>query len=242
MTETFPRAGRSPLYAQVYDILVERIASGRWRPGEPLPNEFQLARELGVSQGTMRKALDRMAAEHLVMRRQGRGTFVTEHTAEAVHFRFFQMHDAKGLRAIPDSVGITVEKTAANAKERAALELAEGAEVVRIRRIRTVDGEPIILEDIALPAARFAGIETIDPIPNTLYDLFQSGYGITVAAADEKLTAASANAREARRLDVEPGTPLLVIERVATGVDGTPVEWRVSRCLTSRLHYLSRLR
>lgn len=242
MTDNDLRAGRTPLYAQVYDILVERIASGRWRPGDLLPNEFELARELGVSQGTLRKALDRMAGEHLLMRRQGRGTFVAEHTAEALHFRFFQLHDAKGLRAIPDSVGITVERTPANSKERLALELAEGAEVIRIRRIRTAAGEPVILEDIALPAARFAGIEKMDPIPNTLYDLFQSAYGITVAAADEKLTAESANAREARRLDVEPGTPLLVIDRIATGVDGTPVEWRVSRCLTSRLHYLSRLR
>lgn len=176
------------------------------------------------------------------MRRQGRGTFVTEHTAEAVHFRFFQMHDAKGLRAIPDSAGITVEKATANARERAALELGVGAEVVRIRRIRTVEGQPIILEDITLPAARFEGIEAIDPIPNTLYDLFQSGYGITVAAADEKLTAESANTRAARRLNVEPGAPLLVIDRIATGVDGAPVEWRVSRCLTNQLHYLSRLR
>lgn len=236
------QAGRSPLYAQVYDILVQRISSGPWRPGQLLPNEFDLARELGVSQGTVRKALDRLAAEHLVVRRQGRGTFVAEHTADAVHFRYFHLHGPDGDRATPDSIGIRVSRGKAAATDRAKLELPAGAEVVRIDRVRTVEGEPMIVERIVLPGARFPDIESIDPIPNTLYDLFQSRYGITVAGADEQLTAGSATPAEAVKLKVAPGTPLLVIDRIAFGVDGTRVEWRLSRCLTDKLRYLSRLR
>lgn len=236
------QAGRSPLYAQVYDILVQRISTGPWRPGQLLPNEFDLARELGVSQGTVRKALDRLAAEHLLVRRQGRGTFVAEHTADAVHFRYFHLHGPDGERATPDSIGIKVSRGKASAADRARLDLAPGAEVVRIDRIRTVEGEPVIAERIVLPGARFPDIETVEPIPNTLYDLFQSRYGITVAGADEQLTAGSATGAEARQLNVAPGTPLLVIDRVALGVDGTRVEWRLSRCRTDRLTYISRLR
>ena len=114
--------------------------------------------------------------------------------------------------------------------------------VIRIRRVRTVEGEPVIVERIVLPGDLFSGIETIDPIPNTLYDLFQSRFGVTVSGADEQLAAVAASAKEARLLKVEPGAPLLAIDRTAMGVDGRRIEWRVSHCLTTRLHYFSRLR
>lgn len=231
-----------PLYARVREVLVERVSSGYWKPGQALPNEFDLADELGVSQGTVRKALDILVSEHLVVRHQGRGTFVAEHTPADVHFRFFRLCDANGHPAIPDSIGTRIELGPARPAERRALATDEGSRVIRIRRVRTVEGEPVVVERIVLPADLFTGIEAIDPIPNTLYDLFQRRFGVTVTGADEQLTAVAASAREVRQLKVAPGAPLLEINRIAVGVDGRRVEWRVSRCLTTRLHYISLLR
>ena len=242
MADTVLQVDHRPLYVRVREILVQRVSSGYWKPGQSLPNEFELADELGVSQGTVRKALDMLASEHLVVRRQGRGTFVAEHTSADIHFRFFHLHDADGCPAIPDSIGIKVEVDVARPAERKALRIDQGGSVIRIRRVRTVEGEPVIVERIVLPGDLFAGIEAIDPIPNTLYDLFQRRFGVTISGADEELTAIAASAQEAKLLKVAPGAPLLEINRTAMGVDGRRIEWRISRCLTTRLHYFSQLR
>ena len=231
-----------PLYAQLEELMVRRLADGRWRPGDLLPSEMRLAEEFGVSQGTVRKALDMLASEHLVVRRQGRGTFVAEHTSADIHFRFFHLHDAEGRPAIPDSIGTKVDVGTARPAERKALQIDNGSSVIRIQRVRTVKDEPVIVERIVLPGDLFAGIETVDPIPNTLYDFFQRRFGVTISGADEELTAIAASAKESKLLKVPTGTPLLEINRIAMGVDRRRIEWRVSRCLTTRLHYFSELR
>jgi len=142
-----------PLYVQVQRALSERIHSGVWEPGRPLPNEFQLAAEFGVSQGTVRKALDALAAEHLVERHQGRGTFVARHTSDTVHFRFFQLYDPGG-RIHPESRDVQVAVATADADERAALALEPKGRVIRITRTRTHADRPIIDERISIGHAR----------------------------------------------------------------------------------------
>ena len=242
-SRTAPKAVDSrPLYTQVRDILIERISSGVWRPGDLIPNEFAIARDLGVSQGTIRKALDSLAADRLLVRRQGRGTHVARHTPADMLFRFFNFFDAAGARIQPDSRDAKLTEGRAKPEERARLQLAEDARVFRILRIRTKSGEPFILETIIVPQQLFPGLAAECEVPNTLYDYFQKGYGLTVARGREKLTAIAAGPREAKALGIVAGAPLLKLDRVMYGLQRQPLEWRVSLCRTDSAEYIVDLR
>jgi GntR family transcriptional regulator len=234
--------GSRPLYAQVRERLIERIRSGEWKPGQLIANEFEIAAEFGVSQGTARKAIGDLASEGLVVRRQGRGTFVVEHTPAHVLFRFFNLFDADGAAVVPDSRDVRSSVAAASSEERGALGLDAGAGVIRITRIRTRDGAPFIAETITLPEALFPGLVEQAEMPNTLYDLFQKGYGVLVTRTDDRLSAVAADTETAADLGIAPGTPLLRIGRIAFGLDDKPVEWRVSLCHLADAHYLARSR
>src|SRR5262245_6219239 len=183
-----------PLYAQVRERLIERIRSGHWKPGQLIPNEFEIADQFGVSQGTARKAIGALAAEGLVLRRQGRGTFVVEHTPAHVLFRFFNLFDDAGVALIPDSRDATACLVEPDAEERRGLGLDAVTRVVRIVRTRTRDGVPFIRETIALPEPLFAGFVGRSEIANTLYDLFQKEYGVMVMRTDDHLSAVAADA------------------------------------------------
>lgn len=237
--DAIPKA--QPLYAQVMALMMQRLIAGQWRPGELLPSEFRLAAEFGVSQGTVRKALDALSADNIVVRRQGRGTFVAEHDQERALFHFFHLVGPDGERRLPDSRLISIRKGLAGRIEAGRLGLGRRAPVIRIRRVRGLDGQPAIVETIAVPRELFPGLADMRAVPNTLYDLYETRYGVTIARAVERLAAVAADAREAKLLAIDPGEPLLEIDRTAFALDGTPVEWRVSRCLTSHHHYLSEL-
>ncbi len=228
-----------PLYKQVYDVLVRRIAEGEWRPAEALPSEQAIAAELRVSQGTVRKALDALAAENLVQRRQGKGTYVAEHTQEHALFRFFRLSrpGTDGERVTPESGTDTCKRRTATAAETDKLHLGKGSQVAEINRIRLIDGVPAVSEKIILPLALFPEIDHQEALPNTLYSLYQSVYGISVVLAKEELRAVLSNKGDSRQLGLEPGTPVLQVERVALGIDGKRVELRISRCETRNFVY-----
>jgi GntR family transcriptional regulator len=234
--------GVRPLYARVRERLIERIRSGEWKPGQLIANEFEIAAEFGVSQGTARKAIGDLASEGLVVRRQGRGTFVVEHTPAHVLFRFFTLVDANGAAVVPDSRDARSSPAQASSEEREALGLDPDARVIRITRIRTRLGAPFITETIVLPEALFPGLAEQPEMPNTLYDLFQKAYGVLVTRTDDHLSAVAADADTAAILGIAPGTPLLRIGRIAFSLDDRPVEWRVSLCHLADAHYLARSR
>jgi GntR family transcriptional regulator len=229
-----------PLYAQVRERLVERIRSGVWKPGQLIPNEFEIAAEFGVSQGTARKAISALAAEQLLTRRQGRGTFVVEHTPAEVLFRFFNMFDEMGAAVIPDSRDSRCSVLQPTEEERIALALEADARIVRITRTRMRAGKPFIAETIALPEGRFPGLAGRAEIPNTLYDLFQRSYGIIVTRTNDRLSAVAAEEGVAATLMLPVGAPLLKIDRIAFSLDDEPIEWRVSLCHLAGAHYLAR--
>jgi GntR family transcriptional regulator len=234
--------GSRPLYTQVRDTLFERIKSGSLRPGEELGSEFQLAAELGVSQGTVRKALEVLRAENLLVRQQGRGTFVAEQTPASVLFRYFNIYDDQGQQVLPDSKNVHVSTGLAPTAAQHRLHVEPGTGIIQIKRIRTwkrvnEPAIPFISETIALPQALFPGLELLSPMPNTLYDLFQSRYSITVTHIDERITPVAASFRVADKLNLETGTPLLLIDRTTYSLGGTIVEWRVSHCHMAGCHY-----
>jgi len=234
VTET---PGYRPLYRQVYDIVVNKVVKGTWRPGESLPSEHNLAKELGVSQGTVLKVLDALTAEKLLERRQGKGTYIAENTQERSLFRFFRISRPGGQRLTPERVGESVKVRAARTNERNKLDLDRADRVVEISRVRLIDGSPGIYETIVLPATLFPGIEKRASLPNTLYSLYQTEYGINIVSAREEVRAELASAEDHRQLQVAVGDPILVIDRLALSLQERKVEWRMSRVKSHDLVY-----
>lgn len=234
--------GYRPLYRQVKELLVKRLSDGSWLPGQMLPSEPEIAAGLGVSPGTVRKALDEMSAESLLVRRQGRGTFVARHDEERILFQFFRLISDTGERRFPESRTISIAVAKADDVAAARLGIAPKAPVIVIERVRSLDDLPCIHERIVLPRSLFPGIERHKDLPNNLYALYSAQYGVTIARGTERLKAVAADVQQAKLLDVKVGAPMLLIDRVAVGVDGTPAEWRLSVCRTDRTHYLSDLK
>jgi GntR family transcriptional regulator len=242
VTEKIAKAARSPLYVQVRSVILERIENGTWKPGALLPSEIALGNELGVSQGTVRKGLDSLVHDRLLVRRQGSGTFVADHTPADVLFRFFRVYTEAGERVLPSSRDVRVRTAAATKREAGILDLAVGSAVIRIARTRLAGETPIIREMIVVAAAQFPGLGAGGKVPNTLYDLFQHRYGVTVSHAEERIEAVAANKRDARHLGLDAGAPLLKVDRTTFGIGARPIEWRVSLCHLNGLRYIVELR
>jgi len=233
--------GFRPLYKQVKDSIIQQIVNGDWRPGDKLPSEFELAARYRVSQGTVRKTLDELTAQNLLVRQQGRGTFVATHNPDRALFHFFHLVGEDGSRQLPTSRVVACDKRPATAIEEKRLGLKPGSKVICIERVRDMSGKPVIVEQLVLSAKRFGGLAKIPlgELPNTLYELYEDEYGVIIYQAEEFLSAVAADEGDAIILGVEPGHPLQQIDRLALGVDRRPVEIRVSRCLTTRHRYLS---
>ena len=223
---------RVPKYVQIRTILLERLSSRVWGPGDALPAEMALASELGASQGTVRKAIDMLVADGVLARIQGSGTFVAEHTDEAENFRFFRLTDAHGKRVVPELTRQIASVEKADAGVAALLDLNKGAQVHVLDRVRMVNAEKIILEKITVSDALMPNLSKTAPLPNALYPWYQREYGIHVVRTEEQLAAVAAGKRQARMLGVPEGTPLLAAERVAFDMNGRPVEHRWSHFLT----------
>jgi GntR family transcriptional regulator len=232
--------GFRPLYRQVREVLVKRIADGVWQAGQMLPSEPEIAAGLGVSPGTVRKALDEMAAENLVVRRQGRGTYVARHDDARILFQFFKVVPDSGEREFPDSRCLGVH-LGPDAEAAAMLDLAASEPIVRLDRLRLLGGRVCVLERICLPGALFPGLETRE-IPNNLYEFYSTVFGVTIGRGTERLKAVAASPEAAGHLGVKEGEPLLRVDRLAYALDGRLAEWRVSLCRTDGLHYHSDLR
>jgi GntR family transcriptional regulator len=211
------------------DLLVGRIAAGEWKPGNTLPNEVDLARELNVSPGTVRKALDQMEGEHLVFRRQGRGTFVADQSSEEMAVRFTNIRAADGSKLSGHVAGIELSEGKASEVEQRKLRLRAGAGVIRVHRVRLHEQYPFMVEDVSLPEALFPNLAALSPFPH-LITLLAQQFGLLLGKAEEQIRVAVADERVAKDLAVAEGAPLLELDRVVYTLDGRPVEWRVAKC------------
>jgi GntR family transcriptional regulator len=228
-----------PLYEEVRAHLTEGIAAGRWKAGEAIPSESELAAHFGVAIGTIRKAVDNLVAQGALVRRQGKGTFVTAHDGRRLMFHFFHIVGADGSKAYPEVRTVSFERGRADAAEAGALAIARDERVVRIRNLLSLGGGPVIVDDLTLPAALFPGLteRIFAARDNTIYHLFQSRYGINVLRTDERLRAVLAGGAAAALLGVAAGSPLLEIRRVALTFRDRPVELRVSLVNTAAHAY-----
>lgn len=233
-----------PLYLQVKSHLIRRILVGEWKPGEVLPSEMKLAEGYGLSQGTVRKAIEELAVEGLVSRHPGRGTFVTSHKGDYRPFRFHLFYSDLGSRLVevaPDY--LSCSRSIASPRAAQALQIDLRAEVAEVLRVRRQDGAPVMTENIMISTELCPGIETIlqDEKPASIYLALEQHYNLLIVRVDERIRARAASAEDARLLQLPTGTPLLEVERVAFSLGGEPVEWRLTVCETSHTHYLNQI-
>jgi GntR family transcriptional regulator len=224
-----PKFSKRPLYLQVRDRLAQRIARGEWKPGSMLPSEDELAREVGVSIGTMRKALDGLEEERLVLRRQGRGTTVVDQASEANLNRFNKVTDESGHPIGGDIEMLRQTTRRADEIEQARLRLDASQIVVRTERLRRERGRPLMYEEASLALARLPGLDAADIGNYRLLALAQRS-GVRLAWANEQVSMAKATPPVAKLLDVRLGSPLLKLDRVVFTDDEQPVEWRLGLC------------
>jgi GntR family transcriptional regulator len=241
-----PTPAFSPLYQQIKVLMLQSLQSGEWKPSSAIPSEIELAARFKVSQGTVRKAIDELAAEHLLFRRQGKGTFVATHAEQQVQYRF--------LRLFPDNGDTTSEgpaqreiidckKTRVSADVAKGLGLRTGDAALQVRRVLSFASVPTILEDIWLPATPFKGLtaERLRDYDGPMYALFETEFGVRMVRAEEKIRAVLPEAEQCARLKTPAHTPLLSVERIAYTYNDVPMELRRGLYLTDTHHYRNAL-
>jgi GntR family transcriptional regulator len=233
----------SPLYQQIKALITQSLQSGEWKPGELIPSEIELANRFKVSQGTVRKAIDELAAENLVVRRQGKGTFVATHHEARAQFRFLRLMPDAGEPHSADNKILDVKRLRAPAEVARLLDIKSGDSVIFIKRVQSFDGAPTIVEELWLPGLIFKGLtaERLVEYKGPMYGLFEMEFGTRMIRATEKIRAVGADQDTAELLKTVPGAPLLSVERVSFTYGDKPVEVRRGLYLTDRHHYQNEL-
>ncbi len=235
--------GSQPLYKAVKNRITRSLIAGEWKPGAAIPSESELASQFAVSIGTIRRAIDELVAEKIVVRQQGRGTFVTIHSEDRQFYYFFHIVGRDGRKEPPSHELLSLQAARADAETAAQLGIEPDAPVHRIYNVLKLAGEPVIYDEIRIAAKRFADLNaaTFRTREGTIYGLYQARYGINVVRISEHLSAAPAPGRVAKVLGVAKESPLLVIKRVAFTYHDEPVELRTSWVNTKDHEYLSDL-
>jgi GntR family transcriptional regulator len=238
-----PDAAGMPLYRAVRREILRSIEDGSLAPGAALPNESELAATFNVAIGTLRRAVDDLVAEHILVRRQGRGTFVATHTRDRFLFQFFHVERCDGLREEPGVDLLSFERVRMDEDAAAALATRPGTPAFHFENRLTLQGTAVVHDRITVPAALFRGLteKRLRERATTIYHLYQSEFGVTVVRAHERLRAVGADRASARALGVAPGQPVLEVRRTAIALGGRPVEYRVSTIVTAAHDYVNLL-
>jgi GntR family transcriptional regulator len=233
----------SPLYRQIKGLIMQSLESGEWRPGEAIPTEMELAASYKVSQGTVRKAIDELAAEKHLLRRQGKGTFVASHDEARAQFRFLRLMPDEGEQKWPASRLLDCKRGRASAEIARLLELRAGDGLVLLRRVLDIADEPTVFEQIYLPATLFKNLNAaiFNEYKGSMYKLFETEFGTRMIRAEEKIRAVAADTIAAELLCVPRDTPLLCVDRVAYSYGDKPVEYRRGFYRTDKHYYRNEL-
>jgi GntR family transcriptional regulator len=240
MSATSPQFSNRPLYLQVRDALAERIAAGAWKPDTPIPNEGDLAREAGVSSGTMRKALELLESERLVTRRQGRGTFVNDQASNKQALRFTNIRNSDGERIVDAVESNEIVLGEANDLECERLGLNPRDPVYRIRRVRTHNGRRYMVDETSMPANLFPGLAEQEHLSQRI-GVILAQYSMLSGRSQERVSIGKATPAVAGILGLKHGSPVLVLDRVANALDGGAVEWRVGYCHLVDEYYMAEM-
>jgi GntR family transcriptional regulator len=230
----------SPLYQQIKGLILRSLQAGEWKAGDMIPSELELAARFRVSQGTVRKAIDELATDNLLVRRQGKGTFVATHAEQHTQYRF--------LRLVPDNLDkqgpasrriIECKRLRAPADVARQLQLRTGDPVLEVKRVLAFADTPTILEELWLPGGPFKGLtlDTLAQDQGPMYALFEAQFGVRMVRAEEKIKAVGATADVAELLAVAAGEPVLMVERLAYTYNDVPMELRRAHYRTDTHHY-----
>lgn len=233
----------SPLYRQIKSLMLQALEDGEWGPGEVIPSETELASRFNVSQGTVRKAVDELAADNLLVRRQGKGTFVASHDDPRAFFRFLRLVALNGEIGPSRSVPLECWRAKAGQEAARVLGIKLADPIIIVRRILEFSGKPVVLDEIYLPGDTFSGIslEELKSWQGSLYSFFESRYGVRMVRAEEHLRAVAADRAAAELLRVPEGSPLLSVERVSFSYGDRPMEWRRGLYSTANHSYVNEL-
>ena len=232
-----------PLYEQIKILLTQSLVAGEWKPGEAIPSEMELAARFQVSQGTVRKAIDELAGENIVVRRQGKGTFVASHNEPSYQYRFLRVMPDSGEKLHPRNQFFALERCKAPVDAAHALHLKPGAPVVAFKRLMSFGGRPMILDEIVLEPQQFPGLTLaeLEEFGGSVYSFYETVFGVRMIRAEERLRAVAADSVAAAHLKVPQGTPLLCVDRIAFTYGDKPVEWRRGLCVTEGFSYFNEL-
>lgn len=233
----------SPLYRQIKALILQALETGEWRPGQAIPSEQELASRFSVSQGTVRKAIDEMAAENLLIRKQGKGTFVASHNDPRALFRFLRLVPMDGDLSHPQSIPLDCWRAKAGQEASRMLGIELGAPIIIVRRLLRFAMKPVVIDEIYLPGDVFPGLsfEMLQGWSGSLYSLFETRFGLRMIRAQERIRAVAADRSTSEALKVAEGTPLLSVERVTYTYGDKPVEWRRGLYSTAEHFYLNEL-
>jgi GntR family transcriptional regulator len=229
----------APLYREVRKRITEAIGAGEWRPGQALPAEKKLCERFGVSMGTLRKAVDELTASGVLVRQQGRGTFVARHSQDRYLFSFFHLVGHDGHKAYPEVELVAFETLAADPDMAQDLALPVGAPLLHLSNRLSLRGQVVSLDEIYLPAALFPGLseQRLRGRQATLYQMYQDEFDVSVVRASERVRSVAATRAQARLLGTASGAPLLRIVRRVHSFRDRPVELRFSYVDTTHCEY-----
>ena len=233
----------SPLYQQIKALITKDLQNGVWKPGEVIPSELDLAGRFKVSQGTVRKAIDELAAENLLVRRQGKGTFVSTHAEQHTQYRFLRLTGPDGTVRGMERRFLDCRRLRAPADVGRALACRTGDTVVLVRRLLLLAARPMVLDEIWLPGHLFKGLtaERLAQYRGPMYGLFEAEFGVRMLRAEEQIRAVAADDAQAELLAVSPGVPLLSVERRSMTYGDKPVELRRGLYNTAEHFYSNEL-
>lgn len=233
----------SPLYRQIKTLILQALETGEWRPGQSIPSEQELAARFSVSQGTVRKAIDEMASENLLVRKQGKGTFVASHHDPRAFFRFLRLVPEGGDITAPVSFPLECWRAKAGLEASRMLGINHGEPIIVVRRILKFSAKPVVVDELYLPGEIFGELtlEILQTWTGSLYSLFESRFGVRMIRAEERIRAVAADRPTAEALKVKEGVPLLSVERVTYTYGDKPVEWRRGLYSTAEHYYMNEL-
>lgn len=230
--------GGLPRYRWIRAELLKRIIEEKLKRGDPLPSEGQIAKQYGVSLGTVRKAIDELVALNVLVRQQGKGVFIATHKSVRFMFDLVGENDRHELPIFEEI--LSIETRPAVALEQKRLALGPRERVTAIERTRRFSDGSLMLEYLYLPDKLFPGFKKRigNTRPTLIYEFYEDKFGVGIMNFEERLWAVPASPTDAAVIGCETGAPLLEIERISFGYDETPVELRISRCKTDKRYYL----
>jgi len=235
---------RLPRYQQLRDDLVSRIAAGEWAPEEAIATEAELGQFYNVSTGTVRKAIDLLVSDGVLTRTQGKGTFVRRPRFDSSLFRFFRFVSRDGQPVRPTARVLKREVVKPSEEIRNALRMKASEKAIHLSRVRMIEGQAVLSEEIWLPRARFEALAALplDKFEDLLYPLYERLCKQMVASATEILRVEQATVETASLLGMKTGSPVILVHRVASDFAGTPFEWRSTRGAADTFQYQVEIR